>query len=76
VAGVSKWTERDRKRQERQERENIAFEEESQRRREDPTSEERMLDHLDTIENNADRNMDRVFARILKCHITGEEYYP
>lgn len=76
---MSKWTERDKKRAERNERERVAEEAEAKRRREDPSSKERMLDKLDEI--IADGNSVRAayhintLANILRCHISGEEYF-
>lgn len=75
---MSNWKRAKHRREELRQQRLEEDEREAKRRRENPTSEERMLDQLETIANSecGYPNIIIVLANILRCHISGEEYYP
>lgn len=72
----SKNARRQRQRDERAAAMDAEMAEEARHRREEPTSQERMVDKLNSIILNNTDNDHETLAEILRCHISGEEYFP
>lgn len=81
---MSKWTERAKKRAEREQRQWDADQAEAKRRHEDPSSKERMVDAIDEVISDNENNPPEDYrlsaqinklAKVMRTHISGEEYF-